>query len=408
MALTATAPADVKKTVAESLAMGSFVSISASPNRPNIKLIVVDLPKKKPYACPDAMDWLINRVKTLGPDTPRVIVYCRTHVQCHSLYGLFDEQVDDSELFAMYHGSTHPDVQKKVVDDFENANGKIRVLFATIAFGMGIDAKGVHTIIHLGVPCDVDDYVQESGRCGRDGRQSVSILIKYPGMYAGTQTSARMKAFAANSTECRRKLILREFEPGEAFDIPAHLCCDICAGKCSPSVACAEEANVLAFFGFQPFEVNYQRRVVNAQLRGELDKRLTAYRLSLLENHDPQARFLAGKDLATGIPSCYLNDIVLECDVIYPDVEAFQKRYPFYDIHQASVIWGIVNEVLCSCPVYDIDLEDYYGHSDNVDPVSENESEETESKSDISDNNESDSSSRSIDSDLYSDDELED
>jgi len=50
----------------------------------------------------------------------------------------------------------------------------LRILIATVAFGMGIDCLNVHQVLHLGAP---DCYIQESGRAGRDDVQSVSILL---------------------------------------------------------------------------------------------------------------------------------------------------------------------------------------------------------------------------------------
>ena len=55
-------------------------------------------------------------------------------------------------------------------------DGIVRVLVCTIAFGMGVDCKGVKTIIHLGPSRDVESYMQESGRCGRHGCQSNAVI----------------------------------------------------------------------------------------------------------------------------------------------------------------------------------------------------------------------------------------
>ena len=56
----------------------------------------------------------------------------------------------------MYHTNTKV-VQRSIIDSFSKEDGEIRILFATIAFGMGIDVKGVHSVIILGHPTDLDD-----------------------------------------------------------------------------------------------------------------------------------------------------------------------------------------------------------------------------------------------------------
>ena len=58
---------------------------------------------------------------------------------------------------------------KEVVErEIVKPNGSVRAFFYTIAFGMGVNVQGASFVIHMGPSSDLDDYVQECGRVGRD------------------------------------------------------------------------------------------------------------------------------------------------------------------------------------------------------------------------------------------------
>ncbi len=70
-------------------------------------------------------------------------------------------------------------MKKKIVEQF-SIESPLRVVIATIAFGMGMNCRDIRQIIHLGIPQDAESYVQESGRAGRDGKQSIAVILKKP------------------------------------------------------------------------------------------------------------------------------------------------------------------------------------------------------------------------------------
>lgn len=82
-------------------------------------------------------------------------------------------------MFAMYHSKTPPQIQEKVLASLTDIDGLIRCVFATNALGLGVNFPNIRRVVHYGIPRDMEEYVQEIGRGGRDkGKFDALVLYK--------------------------------------------------------------------------------------------------------------------------------------------------------------------------------------------------------------------------------------
>ena len=133
--------------------------------------------------------------------------------------------------FAMFHSTSEERVKDHVLKSFSNPDGDVCILFRTIAFGMGINCQNLTRVFHFGPSQDIDGYVQESGRGGRDGEMCTAVLVKYR-RCTRLPTSQRIKEYLKNETQCRREPLLAPFGRKPATRMLVHTCCDVCAKKC--------------------------------------------------------------------------------------------------------------------------------------------------------------------------------
>ena len=131
----------------------------------------------------------------------------------------------------MYTKSTEPVIKEEIVSCFSNPNGKLCIVVAKIAFGMGFDCPNVRQILHRGAANDFESYIQETW-CDRDGYLASATL--FHGKKDVKTTSKSMINYCENDTVCRRKVLFKDFAGDETVSSPCSLCvcCDVCKLKC--------------------------------------------------------------------------------------------------------------------------------------------------------------------------------
>ena len=162
MALTATATGRVRGDIVKHLRLREPRCYVASFNRPNLAYRV--LPKSKPY------DQVLAFIR--GRRSESGIIYCASRKATESVAERLNE---DGVRARPYHAGLDDKVRAENQEMF--LRDDVRVICATIAFGMGINKPNVRFVIHYDLPKNIEGYYQETGRAGRDGILSECLLL---------------------------------------------------------------------------------------------------------------------------------------------------------------------------------------------------------------------------------------
>jgi ATP-dependent DNA helicase RecQ len=215
IALTATADKITRRDIVTQLSMKEPNIFIASFDRPNISLSV-----RRAVNGKARIDEIVHFIRAHKNEAG--IIYCLSRKSTEELSVKLRAQGIQA---AFYHAGMNNEDRDRAQEDF--INDRVRIICATIAFGMGIDKSNVRWVIHFNLPKNMEGYYQEIGRSGRDGEKADALLFYNVGdlmmltQFAqdGKQSELnlaklqRMQQFA-EANNCRRKILLSYF--GEA------------------------------------------------------------------------------------------------------------------------------------------------------------------------------------------------
>ncbi|XP_037046808.1 Werner syndrome ATP-dependent helicase-like isoform X2 [Bradysia coprophila] len=240
LAVTATATKDVRNEIIRMARLNAPLVIVTELDRPNLEFLI----KRKSVGNP----W--RDLKPLMENvTGSVIIYVLRIVETDEVQeALAEHGIESSTYHADLPMTTRSDIVTKFVEN------EIKVVVATISFGMGIDKPDVRLVIHYGASKSIESYYQEVGRAGRDGLhakvvtffdendfQLQEFFLTHRKDPLPTLTLTNLRRLRAEfrqylfSTTCRRKTILDYFGEDTTSIASRENCCDNCSRAINPS-----------------------------------------------------------------------------------------------------------------------------------------------------------------------------
>lgn len=319
IALTATADKLVRKDIVERLGLKNFKLFQSSFNRPNIYYSVE--PKRNTYQ--KILQYLEKRRDESG------IIYCLSRAGAESLA---DDLRSEGFSALAYHAGLSKDERDKNQELF--LKDEVKIVVATIAFGMGIDKSNVRFVVHYDLPKNIESYYQETGRAGRDGLQSDALLFFSWGDVNKLQNFAEVEGNKAQSEimlkklkkmgefgdlkTCRRKFLLNYFDEELTEDCGQCDNCNTVFEKFDGTIIAQKALSVVARTG-QNFGLTY---LVDL-LRGSKSKNMRLEHLNL-------KTYGVGADVSKENWFDYFKDLIAQgylkqTDGTYPTIVLTEK-----------------------------------------------------------------------------------
>ena len=243
MALTSLATKSTRDDVCELLGMINPVIFSHIPSKKNLKYLVI----KKGYSLEDTFAPLVEELRRKRQQMDRVIIFCREIMTCADIYSFLRLRLGDQHtepvgapslscfrLIEMFHTCCTKGLKDAILAQFSRES-PLRVVVTTTEFGMALDCPDLRRIIHWDPPSDTETYIKETGLAGRDSLSCEAVLYYTGRDLRGTRIARSFKGYCTNEVECRRQLLLKDFDGVNLHQdvvLSKCQCCDVCERTC--------------------------------------------------------------------------------------------------------------------------------------------------------------------------------
>ena len=301
MALTATASSSTRKAVIRILGMKNVAIVNQPAVKSNICFHVSQIERKGDLSM---FSHIVDALTIMGAQCDKTIIFCRSYKDCDDLldhfalslgpslyYPLNAQRLTENRLVAKFVGQTAAKEKDIIISSYSRPDSTIRVLISTVAFGMGMDVPDIRRIVHWQPAEDIETYVQECGRAGRDGLLSEACLYFQSADLTShiIPVGEDMVRYCTNNTECRRSFLSRMFDCAHTR-VPQQSCCDVCSGIKSNTIPHSSPSS--------SNELTFEHMEVSDSSADNVRKALHEYRDSLCPQGIP---LIVGVELSTGL-----------------------------------------------------------------------------------------------------------